>query len=150
MTRITPSGIIPTIHKRIIIPVLQQPLAILRIAVLCSESVVSGKFGAVVRRNERLIEPLPVDTRRRPLGRGEVRVIPVPASIWLLWVSTERILVLRADGVGRAGRVQKLFVVTEDDKKEESGETEFDEEGDNVGPSAPAPGSIAPYARRGG
>jgi len=82
------------------------------------------------------------------LGRGEVRVIPVPASIWLLWINAERILVLRADGVGRAGRVQELFVVAEDDKEEESGETEFDEEGDNVGPSASVPGSIAPCAQR--
>ena len=42
-----------------------------------------------------------------------------------------------------------MFVVAEDDKEEESGETEFDEEGNDVRPSAPVPGLFTPYARIG-
>ena len=128
------------VPKWIIIP-------ILRIAVLWPIPIVSGKFGAVVRRDERLIEAMPVCTRRGSLGRGEVLV--VPAAIRLLWVCPERVLVPRADNVGRAGWVQELFVVAEDDEEEESGEAELDEEGYDVGPSAPVPGSLTPYARRG-
>ena len=66
------------------------------------------------------------------MWRGEVRVVSVPASIGLLWVSTERVLVLNTDGIGRTGWVQELFVVAEDDVEEEGGEAEFDQEGEDV------------------
>ena len=84
------------------------------------------------------------------MWRGEVRVVFVPASIRLLWVSPERILVLGADGVGRAGWIQELFVVAKDDVEEEGGEAEFDEEGENVRPSASVPCTIAPCTERRG
>jgi len=132
MTRVASSDVTTTVVKRILVPVVQRPITVFRIAVLWSTSVVGGKFGAVVWRNERLIEPSPVSTRRRPLWRGEVRVVPVPASIGLGRVSPERVLVRSTDGVGRTGWVQELFVVAEDDVEEESGEAEFDEEGENV------------------
>lgn len=139
MTRITPSSIVSVIPKRIIV--------ILRITVLWSISVVGGKFGTVVWRDERLIESLP---RRGSLWRREIRVVSIPARIGLLRVSPERILVLSANGVCRTGWVQELFVVAEDDEEEESSQTDFDEEGENIRPSAPVPGSITPCARRGG
>jgi hypothetical protein len=82
------------------------------------------------------------------LWRGEVRVVSIPTSIWLLGVGSERVLVLRAEGVGRARWVLKLFVVAEDEEEEESGETEFDEEGQDIGPSAPVPGLVAPCTWR--
>ena len=66
------------------------------------------------------------------MWRGEVRVISVPASIGLLRVSTERVLILNTDGIGRTGWVQELFVVAEDDVEEEGGEAEFDQEGEDV------------------
>ena len=66
------------------------------------------------------------------MWRGEVRVVFVPASVGLLWVSPERVLVLSTDSVGCTGWVQELFVVAEDDVEEEGGEAEFDEEGENV------------------
>ena len=147
MSKIAPSSVIPMIPERIIITVLRLLAAVLRIAVCLSSSIVCGKFGAIVRRNERLIESTPVSTRRRPLGRGEALV--VSAGIRLLWIRPERVLILRADDVGHAGWVQKLFVVTENDKEEEGRETEFDEERNNAGPSAPVPGSLTPYTRRG-
>ena len=105
--------------------------------------VVAGKFGTIVRRDERLVEPMSVCTRRGSLGRGEVRV--VSAGIGLLWVRSKRVLVPRTDEVGRAGWIQELFVVAEDDKEEESSETDFDKEGNDVRPSAPAPRSVTPY-----
>jgi hypothetical protein len=148
MTGIAPSSTVPMVPKRIPIPVLKQPIAILRITVLCPSPIVSGKFGAVVWGDERLIESMPVCTRRGSLRRKEVRV--VPAGIRLLWVRPERVLVPRTDDVGYARWVQELFVVTEDDKEEESGETNLDEEGDDVRPSTPVPGSLTPYARREG
>lgn len=83
------------------------------------------------------------------MWRGEVRVVSVAASIGLLWVGPERVLVLRSDGVGHARWVQELFVVTEDEEEEESGETEFDEEGENIRPGGPVPCSITPCAQRG-
>ena len=92
---------------------------------------------------------MPVSTRRRSLGRSEALVISVPASIRLLGVGPERILVLRRDGVGHAGWIQELFVVAEDDEEEDSGETELDEEGNDVRPGASIPGSVAPCTRRG-
>ena len=136
MARITPSDVTPTIVERIVI---------LCITVIWSTSVVSRKFGAVIGRNEWLIESSP---RRRPLWRGEVRVVFVPAGIGLLRVSPERVLVLGTDGVGRAGWVLELFVVAEDDEEEEGGEAEFDEEGENVRPSASVPCSITPCRER--
>lgn len=148
MTRIAPSSTVPVVPKRIIIPVLQQPVAILRITVLWPGPVVVGKFGTVVRRDERLIEPMPVCTRRGSLGRGEVRV--VSAGIRLLRVRSERVLIPRTDKVGRAGWIQELFVVTEDDKEEEGSETDFDKEGNDVRPSAPVPRSVTPYGGIGG
>lgn len=75
MTRIAPSSIVPVITKRIII-------SILRITVLHPSSIVGGKFGAVVWRNKRLIESMPVCTRRGSLGRREVLV--VSATVRLL------------------------------------------------------------------
>jgi hypothetical protein len=83
MTRITPPSAVPTISERIVI-------FILRIAVLGSSSVVSGEFGAVVRGNERLIETTTVSTRRRSLGRREVR----SAGVGLVWIRSEWVLVL--------------------------------------------------------
>lgn len=83
------------------------------------------------------------------MGRSEALVISVPASIRLLGVGPERILVLRRDGVGHAGWIQELFVVAEDDEEEDSGETELDEEGNDVRPGASIPGSVAPCTRRG-
>jgi len=130
------------VSERIIIPILQHPVAILRITVLWPGPVVSGKFGTVVRRDERLVEPMPVYARRGSLRREEVRVIS--AGIRLLWVRSERVLVPRTDDVGRAGWIQELFIVAKDDKEEESGETEFDEEGNDVRPSAPVPRSVTP------
>jgi hypothetical protein len=37
-----------------------------------------------------------------------------------------------------------LFVVAEDNEEEESGDAEFDEEGKDVRPGAPVPGSVTP------
>jgi len=79
-----------------------------------------------------VIECLPVGTRRRPLRRGEVWVVSVPARIGLLWVSSERVLIRNTDGVGWAGWILELFVVAKDDEEEECSEAEFDEEGENV------------------
>jgi len=78
------------------------------------------------------------------LGRGEVWVVSVSASIRLWWIGSKWILVPRAGDVGRTGRVQELFVEAEDDEEEESGETEFDEEGKYVRPSAPVPSLVTP------
>lgn len=142
MTSIAPSSVIPMIPKRITI-------AILRVAVLGPISVVGWKLGTVVRWNEWLVESLSVSTRRRPLRRGEVLVVSVPTSIGLLWVGPKRVLVLRTDDVGRAGWVQELLVVAEDDVEEQSGETELNEEGENIRPSAPIPRSITPCAEKG-
>ena len=136
MTAVTPSCVIPTLYKRVIVTVL-------RIAVLGPTAVISRKFGAVVRWNERLVVSLPVCTRRRSLRRGEVRVVSVPARIRLLWVDHERVLML-STSVGCAGWILQLLVVAEDDVEEENGETDFDEEGENVGPGTPVPGSVTP------
>lgn len=66
------------------------------------------------------------------------------SDILLLWVNPERILVLRAEGVGSAGWVLHLPVVTEDNVEEENGDTDLNEEGENVTPGAPIPGIITP------
>jgi len=83
---------------------------------------------------------LAVNARRRSWGRGEIRV----KSVWVLRVCPEWVLILRAEGIGRARWIQELLIVTEDNEEEESGETEFNEEGDNVGPSSSVPCSVAP------
>lgn len=143
MTRVTPSSIVPMVSKWIIFPV-----TVLRITVLWPSPIVSGKFGAVVRWDERLIESTAVCTRRGSLGRREALV--VSTGIMLLRERPEWVLVPRTDDVGWAGWVQELFIVAKDDKEEESGETELDEEGNDVRPSAPVPGLLTPYIRRRG
>ena len=104
------------ISERIIIPVLQQAITTLRITKVRSGSVVSGKFGAVVRWNKRLVESLSVSGRRWALGRGK-------PDILLLWVASERVPVPRAEGVGDTRWVLKLLVVAEDNKEEEGRDT---------------------------
>jgi hypothetical protein len=138
---ITPSNIISTISERIIFSALQQSITVLRITVGLSTSIVGGKLSAVVRRNERLIDSMSVRTWRGTLGRRE-------SDVLLLWVHPERILVLKAEGIGSAGWVLQLPVVTEDNEEEESGDTDLNEEGENVTPRTPIPGIITPCRRR--
>lgn len=67
--------------------------------------------------------------------------------ILLRWVGSERMLILGTEGVGSTGRVQKLFAVAEDDEEEEDGNTDLNQEGDDVRPRGSIPGLIAPYAK---
>lgn len=86
------------ISERVIVLAFQQPMTILGVIVGLCASVVGGKFGAVVRRDELLIVLPPVGTGRWTLGRGE-------ATILLLWEGSERVLVLGVEGIGGAGWV---------------------------------------------
>lgn len=124
------------IPERVIILVFQQPLTILRIAVALTTSIVGGEFGTVVRRNERLVGSSLLQTGRRSWGRGE-------ANVLLLLEVPERILVSRAEGIGR---VQKLFVVGENKEDEEGSDNDFNDEGENVRPRGSIPGIVTPCA----
>ena len=131
----TPSSIVTKIPEWVIIFRFQQLLTILCVSVGLLTSVIGGKFGTVVRWNERLIEI----SGRRTWGRLKL--------LW--WVGPKRVLALSAEAIGGTVGIQELPVVAEDNVEEESGDEEFDDESKNIRPGGSVPGLVTPYTRKG-